>query len=59
MCVRGHEFLVRPKPPGCSATWIARLHGVQKVAGSNPVTPTKVVFEPFGQLVERLSLCGD
>gem|GEM_PF-3889214 len=26
--------------PGCSVTWLARLHGVQKVAGSNPVTPT-------------------
>ena len=25
---------------GCSVTWLARLHGVQKVAGSNPVTPT-------------------
>ena len=28
------------QPPGCSVTWLARLHGVQKVAGSNPVTPT-------------------
>ena len=28
-------------PPGCSVTWLARLHGVQKVAGSNPVTPTE------------------
>src|SRR5687768_15989823 len=27
--------------PGCSVTWLARLHGVQKVAGSNPVTPTE------------------
>src|SRR4051794_31616197 len=26
---------------GCSVTWLARLHGVQKVAGSNPVTPTE------------------
>src|SRR4051794_9562911 len=28
---------------GCSVTWLARLHGVQKVAGSNPVTPTVFV----------------
>ncbi len=31
------------KPPslaGCSAAWLARLTGGQKVAGSNPVTPT-------------------
>ncbi len=26
---------------GCSAAWLARLTGGQKVAGSNPVTPTK------------------
>ena len=37
------ETLLRSfsKPSGCSAIWLARLHGVQKVAGSNPVTPTK------------------
>jgi hypothetical protein len=31
---------VLPITAGCSVTWLARLHGVQKVAGSNPVTPT-------------------
>ena len=28
------------RPSGCSAAWLARLTGGQKVAGSNPVTPT-------------------
>ena len=28
------------KSSGCGAAWIARLTGGQKVAGSNPVTPT-------------------
>ena len=26
---------------GCSAAWLARLTGGQKVAGSNPVTPIR------------------
>ena len=25
---------------GCSVVWLARLHGVQKVAGSSPAIPT-------------------
>ena len=26
---------------GCSAAWLAYLHGVQVVGGSNPLIPTK------------------
>src|SRR4030095_12451811 len=37
---------VRPGNAGCSVIWLARLHGVQKVAGSNPVTPTESKIEP-------------
>ena len=37
-------------PPGCSVTWLARLHGVQKVAGSNPVTPTCPKYKPNQEL---------
>lgn len=44
-------------PPGCSVTWLARLHGVQKVAGSNPVTPTDLQNKPFDVYVEGLSYC--
>src|SRR5688500_2632312 len=44
---------------GCSVTWLARLHGVQKVAGSNPVTPTVFRNKPFGDNVEGLCHCGD
>ncbi len=29
------------KKSGCGAAWLARLTGGQKVAGSNPVTPTE------------------
>ena len=43
------------QPPGCSVTWLARLHGVQKVAGSNPVTPTPLDRKPFDENVEGLS----
>ena len=30
------------KATGCGAAWLARLTGGQKVAGSNPVTPTRL-----------------
>ena len=33
---------------GCSAAWLARLTGGQKVAGSNPVTPTSEAVNPQG-----------
>ena len=32
---------------------------MQKVAGSNPVTPTIFQKKPFGENVEGLSHCGD
>jgi hypothetical protein len=38
---------VSPNSAGCSVTWLARLHGVQKVAGSNPVTPTILQDKPI------------
>ncbi len=40
---------------GCSAAWLARLTGGQKVGGSNPLTPTVFRNEPFGEYVEGLS----
>jgi hypothetical protein len=42
---------------GCSVTWLARLHGVQKVAGSNPVTPTYSKSLPNKELY-YLPACG-
>ena len=44
---------------GYSAAWLARLTGGQEVMGSNPVSPIFLQIEPFGEKVERLSLCGD
>ena len=32
---------------GCSAAWLARLNGVQEVVGSNPATPTILIFYEF------------
>src|SRR5690606_2039046 len=43
---------------GCGAAWIARLTGGQEVGGSNPLTPTFLRNEPFGENVEGLSYCG-
>ena len=34
------RLLANTASSGCSAAWLARLTGGQKVAGSNPVTPT-------------------
>ena len=30
---------------GCSAAWLAYLHGVQVVGGSNPLIPTRLYQE--------------
>ena len=38
---------------------LARLLGVQEVAGSNPVVPTVRDRKPFGENIERFSHCGD
>ena len=41
---------------GCSAVWVAYLNGVQAVAGSNPVIPTRIIkhIGRLAQLGERL-----
>ena len=36
------------EPSGCSAVWLAHLLWEQRVAGSNPVTPTRKKRVPFG-----------
>ncbi len=41
---------------GRSSAWLERLLWEQEVAGSNPVVPTQLDFEPFGEFVKRLSL---
>jgi hypothetical protein len=41
---------------GCSSAWLERLLWEQEVAGSNPVIPTQLDFEPFDEFVKRLSL---
>jgi hypothetical protein len=49
-------------PPDCPQIAISAIRRVfrdQEVAGSNPVTPTILQIRPFGENVERLSLCGD
>ena len=43
---------------GRGAVWLAHLHGVQGVAGSNPVAPTFFNFWLFGENVGLLSLCN-
>ena len=43
---------------GCSAVRLARLVRDQEAGGSNPLTPTILSFEPFGEHVEGLSHCG-
>jgi hypothetical protein len=40
---------------GVAQSGLARLTGGQKVAGSNPVAPTVLQIEPFGENVEGLS----
>ena len=54
----GQMGKLTPSRSGCGSAWLERLVRDQEVAGSNPVTPTILVFEPFGQMVKRLSLCG-
>ena len=49
---------VRIAATGRGAVWLAHLHGVQGVAGSNPVAPIFLNFWPFSEDVERLSLCN-
>ncbi len=65
-CLR---FVIMFEPSGCSAVWLAHLLWEQRVAGSNPVTPTKrrechfgalfffvTGFEPPGRSVEKTVL---
>jgi hypothetical protein len=44
---------------GRGSAWLERLVRDQEVAGSNPVAPTILQIRPFGENVERLSLCSD
>ena len=50
-----HDIEIRDAS-GRSSVWLERLHGVQEVAGSNPVAPTILKKRPFGKDVEGLSL---
>ena len=34
---------------GCSAAWLARLHGVQEAAGSNPVTQISFISATYNK----------
>ena len=43
--------------PGRSSAWLERMVRDHEVAGSNPVAPTFLYFEPFGENVKRLSFC--
>ena len=52
--VSGSHWKSRIKT-GRGAAWLARLLGVQEVAGSNPVAPTSFQNKPFGEYVEGLS----
>ena len=53
-CKEGRAlFLFRT---GCSSAWLERYVRDVEVAGSNPVIPTQLDFEPFGEFVKRLSL---
>ena len=51
--------VVQPDPSQSKQESVARLVRDREVAGSNPVTPTILQIGPFGENVERLSLCGD
>ena len=52
---RGRRGLLSPsgrgdiRLAGCSAAWLARLTGGQKVGGSNPPTPISTEGVPFEQ----------
>lgn len=41
MTAAGRSSTLYPRTPGRGAVWLARLHGVQKVAGSSPVAPIR------------------
>ena len=47
---------VRMSAPGRGAVWLAHLHGVQGVRGSNPLVPTNK-YPPKGQDLTVLALC--
>jgi hypothetical protein len=44
--------------PGGLAQLGERLHGMQEVMGSSPLSSTLVNKKPFGEYVEGLSYCG-
>lgn len=41
--LRSGKPLKRKKPSGCGSAWLERLIWDQEVAGSNPVTPMKLL----------------
>ena len=48
MCIIQHVSKRRAEETGCGSAWLERLVWDQEAAGSNPVTPIKIIKTPCG-----------